>query len=282
MGIDENLQLHIPGEDHITTEASRRRSAEMLLPALIRMRGDGSGEDKKELQEQIENLKKELNIVDDASSPTVLVGHKLSPGEESQSKAQKFLLNGLRRMHDDPTPEEKVSISQEILALEEKLGLERPVADVDFNVIPPSQKKQVTEDVSKHTAALLLPGLRRMYDSASPEEKPEIFKNIEGLEKQLGEEVRIESPIHLHHHCLDKADEEEKKKEAEKTDESDVLNTTATTDTNSSAGLQRSNSLLLSALRRMYEDASSDSEERARLVKEIASLEEKMEAEGKH
>jgi len=276
--IDDNLQLHIPGEDKATTEAMRKKSAEMLLPALIRMRGDGSGEDKKELQEQIENLKKELNIVEDVSSPTVLVGRKLSPGEDSQTKAQKFLLNGLRRMHDDATPEEKVSIAQEILALEEKLGLERPVADVDFNVIPPSrQKKQATEDISKHTAALLLPGLRRMYDSASAEEKPEIFKNISGLERQLGEEVHIESPIHLHHHCLDKPDEEEKKKETEKTDGSDVLNTTAT---NSSAGQQRSNALLLAALRRMYEDASS--EERARLVKEIASLEAKIEAEGRH
>merc|ERR1711957_995393 len=104
---------------------------------------------------------------------------------EMSPEIMALLLPGLKRMHRDArTIEERSQLTEEIKAMEVSLRL----AGVDSSLRRDAWAAGVENEaeISQEFANLMLPGLRRMRQSASSEDRPRLNQEIIQLEDHLG------------------------------------------------------------------------------------------------
>jgi len=194
--------------------ASKKDYAAIMLPGLRRMRQSAPIEERARLNKEIEDL--ELTLGVDGHTPAVAelavsrpedrgdAGDKgnassdappsedlnaiAAAGQSSEMSPElmALLLPGLKRMHRDAkTSEERSHLTEEITAIETSLTK----AGVDVSAIhgkncPTGNEKE--EAMRQEFANLMLPGLRRMRQSATSDERARINEEIDQLEDHLG------------------------------------------------------------------------------------------------
>lgn len=113
------------------------------------------------------------------------------------AKVAALLLPGLKREYKNAAYAERQHLSKEIAMLEMKLGVKADAPNPQAWLVSPKNSPTVTlpkhddaDDakprMSRYSAAMLLPGLRRMRMGAPKEEREQLIKEIAVLEAILG------------------------------------------------------------------------------------------------
>lgn len=235
----------------------------------------------------------DLRFIDEPNVHLIeLQGEPNSPSNKTEMSkdAMTLFLPGLKRMRRDATSfEEKRKLTEEIDAIESKLGVASACPETHKCVVSrisdraddsvESRRARATSDgamaeltAKKDYAAIMLPGLRRMRQSAPMEERARLNQEIVELEKTLG----VSNPADVMKFAVSRREDRD--------DADGAHNAEASSDASRElcgvvpeAGQSTEMSvemmtLLLPGLKRLHRDATS-TEERSQLTEEIDAME---------